>query len=77
MVIMNQISIERVSAQAREIRFGRTLLTLLATVLYCVGWITAKTWIWLWFALCWSAVAIKVGWTDARSTSGGPPRESH
>lgn len=58
--------LDRITAEARQMRFGRVLLTILAGLLYGVGWIAAKGFGGLWLALAWSAVAVRVGWQEAR-----------
>ena len=52
----------------------RTAVQILAGVLYGLGWMAAKTVGAMWFALAWAAVAVKLGWTDART--GGRTRGS-
>lgn len=62
--------IERITAEAKQVEFGRTMLTVLAGVLFGIGWCTAKTFSLVWFALAWVATAVKVGWVEARKGSG-------
>lgn len=79
MTVLDRVPLEDISVQAREIEFGRILLTTLAAILYVVGWLAAKTVVLIgkvlgavWLGLAWSAVAVKVGWTEARAGSRGP-----
>jgi hypothetical protein len=72
-IALDRVPLERISAEAREVRFGRTLLLLLAGLLYGVGWVAAKAFILLWRAVAWMGVAIKVGWTEARKPPVGGP----
>ena len=72
-IALDRVSLERISAEAREVHFGRTLLLLLAGLLYGVGWVAAKVFILLWRAVAWMGVAIKVGWTEARKPQVGGP----
>jgi hypothetical protein len=58
--------LERINTEARQIHFGRVVLTVLAAVFYGLGWITARTFGIIWLTLAWTAVAVKVGWTDGR-----------
>lgn len=58
--------LDRITAEARQVQVGRTLLTVLAAVLFGVGWIVARTVNALWLGLAWSAVAVKVGWVEGR-----------
>lgn len=61
--------LERINAEARDIHPGRTLLTIIAAVLYGIGWIARKTFVVLWLILTWSWTAIRLGWQEA----GKPP----
>ncbi len=71
MTLLERVPVERISAEAREVRVGHTLLTLVAAVLYGIGWAAGKVLGMLWLALAWSGTAVKVGWTEARSSTGG------
>jgi hypothetical protein len=73
--VLDRVPIDRISAEAREVHFGRTLLTIFAGVLYGIGWVAAKTVGLVWRAVAWSAVAVKVGWLEARK--GGRTDGSH
>lgn len=72
MTVLDRVPLEDINARAREVHFGRTLLTIIAAILYAVGWLAAKTLGGIWLALAWSAVAVKVGWTEARAGTRGP-----
>jgi len=69
MVTVDTVVLDRITKQAREIRFSRVLLTVLAGIFYGIGWITARGFGVLWLALTWSAVAVKVGWQEGRRKS--------
>ncbi|MGH9249675.1 MAG: hypothetical protein ACRD0W_09210, partial [Acidimicrobiales bacterium] len=71
--VLDRVPLERISVEAREVHFARTVATLLAALLYLVGWMAAKAFTALWFAVAWSATAVKVGWVEARkpATGGG------
>lgn len=60
--VLRRVPVERISDQAREIRAGRLLLTLVAGLLFAVGWSAGAAF----RALVWCAVAVKVGWQDGR-----------
>jgi len=55
---------EKVTAEAREIHFGRVLATVLAGVFYLIGWVAARTCRVVWFGLAWSVTAVRVGWRE-------------
>lgn len=61
------VPVDEITERARKVSFGRALLTFFASLLYAAGWLVAKAWL----ALVWCAIAVQVGWRDARSSSGG------
>lgn len=61
-----QIPLDRITEEARRVRFWRTVLTVLAGLLFGVGWLVAKGFGVAWLAACWSAAAVRVGWQEAR-----------
>lgn len=61
-----QVPLDRINAQAREIHFWRTVLTVLAGMLFGVGWMVAKAFGVGWLAFAWSAAAVRVGWQEGR-----------
>lgn len=68
--VLDRVPLDRISADAREVQFGRTLLTILAGIFYGIGWLAAKAVGLLWRAMAWVGVAVKVGWMEARATGG-------
>lgn len=68
--LLHRVPVERITAEARAIRPAHTLLTLIAAVLYGIGWLAGKVLGGIWLALAWSATAVKVGWTEARDGRG-------
>ena len=66
------VPLERISAEARELRFARTVLTLLGGLLFGLGWIVARACRAAWATLAWSAAAVRVGWREGLA---GRPRE--
>jgi hypothetical protein len=64
----------RISAEARQVQVGKTLLALLAGVLYGIGWLAGwvVTLLGVVFSalgrgLVWIGVAVKLGFNDARA----------
>lgn len=47
----------------------RVFLTVLAGVLYALGWLAGK----VWAALTWSAAAVRLGFTDATRAAAPEP----
>jgi hypothetical protein len=65
--VLQRVPVDRIEAEARQIQFVRTLLTLFAGFFFLVGWVVGKAW----GAVAWSCAAIKVGWQEARKPPGG------
>ena len=61
------VPVDEITERARKVSFGHAVLTFLASLFYAVGWLVAKVWL----ALVWCAIAVQVGWREARSASGG------
>ncbi|MFI6681890.1 hypothetical protein [Kribbella sp. NPDC050470] len=68
--VLDQVPVGRITKEAREVRFSRTVLAVIAGVLYGIGWLTAKLFGLVWFAVAWAGTAVKIGWTDARGGGG-------
>lgn len=66
MTIFDPAITSRISTEARDVHFGRTVLTIIAALFFGLGWITAKVFTYTWLALAWSVTAIKVGWQEGR-----------
>lgn len=64
MAVLERVPLGRISAEAREIHFGRVLLTLLAAVLFGVGWVASKAVL----SVAWVCAAVRVGWVEARAS---------
>jgi hypothetical protein len=70
--LAERIPLDEITAQAREVKFGRTLLTLIAAVLFGLGWLVAKAFGVLWLAAAWTFVAARQGWRAGRAVPAGP-----
>lgn len=66
--VLHRVPVEQISREAREVRFWRTVLVVLAALLFGAGWVTAKAFSVLWLALAWTATAVRLGWQDARKS---------
>jgi hypothetical protein len=62
--------VEEITKQAREVHPGRVVAGLIGGLLFIIGWLTAKAFGVLWFAMVWTAIAVRTGWRDAK---GMPP----
>lgn len=63
---LDRVLVEDISTQARQVEFGRTVLTVLAAIFYAIGWTVGA----LWLAAAWAGVAVKLGFAEARSSGG-------
>ncbi|MFJ9114473.1 hypothetical protein ACIRJO_02875 [Streptomyces sp. NPDC102394] len=70
-VLTERLPVDRITEQARQVKFWRSVLTALAGLLFGLGWLAAKTFALLWLAGVWSVTAVKLGWQEARR---GPAR---
>ncbi len=61
-----RVPVTRINERAREIHFWRTVLTLIAGLLFGLGWVVAKGFGGVWLVLTWTATAVAMGWQDAR-----------
>jgi hypothetical protein len=71
--ILGLVDLNSINEQAREVRPGRALATLLAAVLFSVGWVVGKGFGVSWFAVSWAAVAARTGYRAARGVPGNLP----
>ena len=69
--ILQRVPVDRITVEARDVHPVRFLLTLIAGVLYGVGWLAGKVLGAVFLAVVWSATAVKVGWQEARKPGGG------
>jgi hypothetical protein len=67
MTVLDNVPVGRITAQAREVHFWRTVLTIIAGLLFGVGWLAYKSLAVTWLAAAWSACAIREGWRSAKS----------
>lgn len=63
--MLQQATLDQIREQARTLTPLRTLLTLLASVLFGVGWVAAKTLGTVWLGLTWAYAAVVVGWKSS------------
>ena len=67
--ITQRIELDEITAQARQVRFGRLLLTLFAALFFGLGWCAGR----FFLGVAWCAIAVRVGW-QAGAARGGPAR---
>jgi hypothetical protein len=61
--LLDRVPVEEIRAEARDIQFGRTVLTVLVGVLFALGWVVGKAW----RSVAWSFAAVKVGFQAGRT----------
>lgn len=67
MTFLDDALTDRITVEARETHFWRSVLTVVAGLLYGLGWISYRTLAVAWFVVAWCAAAVKVGWREAHS----------
>lgn len=72
MVVLDGAMVDRITAEAKQIHFGRFILIVLASLFFAVGWVAAKTCQVLWLGAAWTFAAVKVGWQEARKAPSRP-----
>jgi hypothetical protein len=65
--LLERLPVEEITAQARQVRFGETLLRLFAFLLISAG----KTAGYAWLVPVWCALAVRTGWREVH-----PPKVS-
>jgi hypothetical protein len=66
-VIAERVPLAEVSRQAREVRFGATVIAAVTGVLFGLGWLIAKLFAVGWLALAWTATAVRLGAQHAQA----------
>ena len=67
--ILDRIPLDSITEQARQVRPGRVLLTLIAGALFGLGWATARAFAVSWLCACWCAVSVREGWRASAGLS--------
>ena len=60
--VAERVPLERISRRAHAARPGRTVLAVVASVLFGVGWVAYKLCAVAWLALAWSGSAMIEAW---------------
>jgi len=74
--VLARVPLDAINEQAREARPGRTVLMVIAAVLFGLGWVTARAFSVLWLAVTWSWTAVRVGWESSHGPSRGKQLEA-
>ena len=68
--VLDRVPVEEITERARSVRPGRFALQVLATILFGIGFATAKVFAVLFLSGAWSVTALRVGYEAAH----GPTR---
>lgn len=66
MTILDRVPLDEITERAQRIHLGRVVLSLIAGLFYAIGWVVGMAFL----ALVWCAVAVKVGFVEARKRYG-------
>lgn len=72
MTVLDAVPLDAITRDARDIRFGRSVLLAVAGLLFGLGWIVRKAFGVVWLAAAWSFAAVRLGWRAAKAR---PARE--
>lgn len=64
--MLQQATVDLIREEARALTPVRSLLTLIAAMLFGLGWCVAKAFGVVWLGIAWSLAAVKVGWKSAQ-----------
>jgi hypothetical protein len=70
--IAERVPLDRIERRARQGRPGRALLTVIAAILFGLGWLAYKTCAVTWLALAWCGSAVIEGWQTAKAAQRAP-----
>ena len=70
--ITDRIPVAEISRQARQVRFGHTIVALITGTLFAAGFLVAKLFTVLWLALAWVATSVRLGWQQAQTRATMP-----
>jgi hypothetical protein len=72
--LLDRVPVDEITARASSVKFGRSVKRLITSVLFGVGWVTAKAFAVAWLALAFCWLALGTGWREARGNQ--PSRAS-
>jgi len=72
--VAERVPLDRIEQRARGAHPGRAALTVIAAVLFGLGWAAFKALAVAWFVVAWCGSAVAEGWVSARdSQRAGAP----
>jgi hypothetical protein len=73
--LLERVPVDSITEQARQVKFWRSVATVIAAILFGAGWLVAKAFGVTWFALVWCGCAVREGWRDGRGVKPGQPSQ--
>ena len=70
--VAERVPLDRIEQRARQAHPGRVLLTVIAAVLFGVGWLACRACAVTWLAAAWCASAVIEGWQSAKAGRRAP-----
>jgi len=70
--LAERVPLDRIERRARQAHPGRVLLTVIAAVLFGLGWLAYKACAVTWLAAAWCGSAVIEGWQTAKSGRRAP-----
>ena len=71
--LSERIPVDDITAQAKQVHFWRSVLTVIAACLFGLGWIAFRFFAVTWFAAVWCGCAVREGWREAKGPQGPSP----
>ena len=65
--VADRVPLDRIGDRARQARPGRTVLLLVAGLLFGLGWVAFKACALSWLAVAWCGCAVIEGWQSAKA----------
>ena len=69
--VLDRVPVDQITEQAQQVRPGRAVLTVVAAVLFGIGWVTARVFAVVWLSAMWCGVAVREGWRASHGPSRG------
>jgi hypothetical protein len=67
--LADRVPVDSITAQAKQVRPGRAVLTFIAAMLFGLGWVTSRVFAVAWLGFAWSWTAVRVGWESGHGPS--------
>jgi hypothetical protein len=72
--VAQRVPLDRIEDRARRARPGRAVLTVVAAVLFGLGWLAFRACALAWLALSWCGCAVIEGWQSAKAAQRAQAR---